>query len=428
MAAAAASEAAAAETARPALVPLHRQPLFVRYWTARTVSMFGDQVSALAIPLAAVLVLHASAFEVGLLTAMAWLPELLFALPAGVWVDSRGQRRRVMVVTDLLRAAVLLTLPLAWWLAELTIWHLLAVTFTVGALTVFFDLSGTNFFVALVQRRQYVEAQSRLSTSRSTSFIAGPSIAGFLVQVLGAPMALVADACSFVVSALLLRKTDVAEPHVEPATEPAFRRLGAAFRHLFGDKLLRASLFCTATINFFNFVLLAIFVLFASRTLGLGAGTIGIVLGVGAFGGLFGALVAPRIGRALGTGRAVMAGAVLFPGALALIPLAHGSHALSGGMLLTAEFFASVGVMVFDINQNALLALHIPDALRSRIVAAYRFVNYGTRPIGALLGGILGSTIGIRETLWFAVAGGMVGVLFLVGSPMVHVRQEDYEQ
>jgi len=427
MAMAAATEPAAAE--QPAeLVPLHRQPLFVRYWAARTVSVFGDQVSALAIPLTAVLVLHASAFEVGLLTAMAWLPELLFALPAGVWVDSRAKRRRLMVVTDLLRAAVLATLPLAWWLAELTFWHLLAVTFTVGALTVFFDLSGTNFFVALVQRRQYVEAQSRLSTSRSTSYIAGPSIAGFLVQVLGAPVALLADAGSFVVSALFLRQTNVAEPPVEPTTERALRRMGAAFRHLVDDPLLRASLLCTATINFFNFVLLGIFVLYASRTLGLSAGTIGIVMGAGAFGGLFGALIAPRVGRTLGTGRAVVAGAILFPGALALIPLAHGSHALAGGMLLAAEFFASVGVMVFDINQNALLALHIPDAIRSRIVGAYRFVNYGTRPVGAVLGGVLGSVIGIRETLWFAVLGGMLGVLFLVGSPLPRARQEEYAQ
>jgi MFS family permease len=410
----------------PQLVPLHRQPLFVRYWAARTVSVFGDQVSALAIPLAAVLVLHASAFEVGLLTAMAWLPELLFALPAGVWVDSRAHRRRVMVATDLLRAAALLTLPLAWWLAELTIWHLLAVTFAVGALTVFFELSGTNFFVALVPRRQYLDAQSRLSTSRSTAYIAGPSIAGFLVQLLGAPVALITDAGSFLVSALLLRGTNVAEPPVEPANDRALRRLAAAFTHLFRDRLLRASLLCTATINFFNFVLLAIFVLYASRTLGLSAGTIGIVMGVGAFGGLFGALVAPRVGRALGTGRAVVAGAIVFPAALALIPLAHGSHALAGGMLLAAEFLASVGVMVFDINQNALLALHIPDAMRSRIVGAYRFVNYGTRPIGALLGGILGSAIGIRATLWAAVVGGMLGVFFVFGSPLARAREEDY--
>jgi MFS family permease len=413
-------------TAAEQLVPLHRQPLFVRYWGARTISVFGDQVSALAIPLTAVLVLDASAFEVGLLTATAWLPELLFALPAGVWVDARGHRRRVMIATDLLRAAALATLPLAWWLGVLSVWQLLAVTFAVGALTVFFDLAGNNFFVALVRRPQYLEAQSRLSTSRSASYVAGPSIAGFLVQVVGAPAALLGDAASFLASAFLLRGTNVREPDVERPDEHPFRRLAGAMRRLFGDPFLRASLLCTATINFFNFVLLALFVLFMSRTLGLSAGTIGVVLGVAAVGGLIGALIAPRVGRRLGSGRAVVVGAVLFPGALALFPLAHGSHLTASAFLLAGEFLASVGVMIFDVNQNSLLALHIPDELRSRIVGAYRFVNYGTRPIGALLGGALGAAIGIRETMWIAVAGGMLGVLFLIGSPVARARQEDY--
>jgi predicted MFS family arabinose efflux permease len=420
---------AAAEVERlteaPLLPPLHRQPLFLRFWAARTVSGFGDQVSALAIPLTAVLVLHVSAFQVGLLTAMAWLPELVFALPAGVWIDERSGRRRIMIVADILRAAVLATLPLAWWFGTLTFAHLLAVTFAVGALTVFFDLASLTFMVALVQRAQYVEAQGRLSTSRSASFIAGPSIAGFLVQLIGAPAALLADAFSFVVSAVMLRGTNVPEPPVEKSDDRSWTRLRGSFDHLLRDPVLRASLGCTATVNFFNFVLLAIFILFASRTLGLSAGTIGLVLGVGAVGGLVGALIAPKVGRVIGMGRAVVVGAVLFPGALALFPLAHGSHTTAAAFLFAGEFLASVGVMIFDINQNSLLALHVPDRLRSRVFGAYRFMNYGTRPVGALLGGVLGSAIGLRETMWIGVAGGMLGVLFLLRSPVPRIRQED---
>jgi len=250
------------------LRPLHRQPLFLRFWSAQTVSVFGDQVSALAIPLTAVLVLHASAFEVGLLTAMTWLPHLLFALPAGVWIDARPHRRRMMIAADLLRAATLATLPLAWWLGGLTVWQLLAVTFAVGALTVCFDLASVSFVMALVRRVQYVEAQGRMMTTRSLSYIAGPSIAGFLVQVFGAPAALLADAGSFVFSAWALRGTRVQEQPVEHTEEPTLERLRAGFRYLFGNALLRGSLLCTSTINFFNFFLLAIFVLFANRTLG----------------------------------------------------------------------------------------------------------------------------------------------------------------
>jgi MFS family permease len=413
-------------SAEARLTPLHRQPLFLRFWSAQAVSVFGDQVSALAIPLTAVLVLHASAFEVGLLTSMAWLPHLLLSLPAGLWIDARPHRRLVMIAADLLRAAALATLPVAWWLGGLSVWHLLAVTFTVGALTVFFDLANASFVIALVPRRQYVEAQGRLMTSRSVSYIAGPSVAGFLVQALGAPVALLADGASFLFSAFALRGTKVEEPAVERTDDGSLRRLGAAFRHLLGDPLLRGSLLCTSTVNFFNFFLLAIFVLYASRTLGLSAAAIGVILGVASVGALIGAVIAPRVGRKLGIGRAVLIGAVLFPVPMALFPLAHGSHLVESTMLLTGEFLAGVGVMIFDVNQNSVLALAFPDALRSCLVGAYRFVNYGTRPVGALLGGVLGGAIGLRETMWISVAGASLGVIFLFFSPMPRVREEHF--
>jgi len=415
---------AAAATERRS-TPLHRQPLFRRFWAAQTVSVFGDQISALAIPLTAVIVLDASPLEMGVLGAMAWLPHLLFALPAGVWIDARPHRRRMMIAADLLRAGALATLPIAYWLGGLTVWQLLAVTFAVGALTLCFDLAGISFVMALVTREQLVEAQGKTMTTRSLSYIAGPSIAGFLVQVFSAPVALVADAGSFVFSALMLRGTRVQEQEVQVPTEPAVTRLREGYRYLFDSALLRASLFCTSTINFFNFFLWAIFVLFASRTLGLSAGTIGIVLGVGAFGALIGAVIAPRLGRTIGIGRAVIVGAILFPLPLALFPLAYGSHTSVVAMLLVGEFISTIGVMVFDVNQNPVIALAVPDALRTRVFGAYRFVNYGTRPVGALLGGALAATIGVRETLWISVIGSSLGVLFLVFSPMASVREQD---
>jgi MFS family permease len=409
------------------LKPLHRQPVFLRYWSAQTVSVFGDQVSALAIPLTAILVLDASAFEVGVLTAMAWLPHLIFALPAGVWIDARPHRRRMMIAADLLRAVALATLPIAYWLGGLTIWQLFAVTFAVGALSCCFDLASVSFVVALVNRAQYVEAQGRMMTTRSLSYIAGPSVAGFLVQAFGAPIALLADAGSFVYSAWALGGTRVQEPEVARPETRSLTRLAEGFRHLFGDALLRGSLFCTSTINFFNFFLAAIFVLFATRELGLSAASIGIVLGVAAVGALVGAVIAPRVGRRIGIGRAVIVGAILFPLPMVLFPLAYGSHAVVIAMLLTGEFLASIGVMIFDVNQNAVLALATPESLRTRVFGAYRFVNYGTRPIGALLGGILGGVIGLRETLWISVIGSSLGVLFLLFSPMPGIREEDLQ-
>jgi MFS family permease len=405
--------------------PLTRQPAFVRYWIGQSVSVFGDQISALAIPLTAVLALHASALEVGILTALAWLPHLLFSLPVGVWVDRRPHRRQNMIVADVLRGAVLATIPVAWWLGSLTIWHLLAATFAVGALTVFFDLSSAAFFVALVRRSQFVDANSKISTSRSLSYIAGPSTAGFLVQVFTAPVALLADAVSFIVSAFALRGVDVAEPTVQ-CTTTARADLVEGFRYLARERVLRAGVACTSIINFFSFFIFAIFVLYASRTLDLSAAVIGVVLGAASFGALAGALIAPRVGRRLGIGRAVVLGAVLFPAPMALFPLAHGDAWVAGSMLLAGEFLASVGVMIFDVNQNSLSAMIMPNEVRSRVVGVSRFFNYGTRPFGALLGGVLGAAIGLRPTLWIGVVGCLLGVFFLLASPMPQMREEDF--
>ena len=425
MTAAAASDPAAAAAAP--FVPLHRDRAFRRFWAASTISVFGDQVSALAIPLIAVIALHASPAELGVLTSLAWLPHLLFSLPAGVWVDRRPVRRRVMIAADWLRAAALLSIPLTWWLDALTIWQLLGVAFVVGGLTVFFDLANAAYFVGLVRREQYVEANSRLSQSRSVAYIAGPSTAGVLVQALTAPAAVVVDAVSFVFSALMLQRTPVAEPPSASREEPGRAQLAEGFRFLRHHAVLRAGVLCTSTINFFNFFFLAIFVLFASRTLGLSAATIGIVLGVGAVGALVGAFIAPRIGRVVGIGRAVVIGAVLFPAPLALFPLAQGPKWLEASMLLVGEFLASIGVMVFDVNQNSLIAMLIPHRMRSRVAGVMRFFNYGVRPIGALLGGLLGGWIGLRTTMWISVVGSLLGVLFLLASPTPGLREETIE-
>ena len=217
----------------------------------------------------------------------------------------------------------------------------------------------------------------------------------------------------------------VAEPEVERNGSSARQDLREGFRYLAQEKVLRASVACTSTINFFSFFIFAIFVLYASRTLGLGAGAIGLILGAASFGALAGALIAPRVGRRLGIGRAVVVGSILFPAPMVLFPLAHGSHWLSGSMLLAGEFLASVGVMIFDVNQNSLLAILIPQAVRSRVVGVSRFFNYGTRPFGALLGGVLGTAIGLRPTLWIAVAGCLLGAVFLLFSPMPGIREED---
>jgi MFS family permease len=392
---------------------------FRRFWSAQTISLFGDQVTLLALPLAAVLVLDASAAQMGYLAAAGLAPSLLFALHAGAWVDRRGRRRRTMIVADLGRAGLLATIPLGYALGALTLPQLYAVAFLTGTLSVLFFVSDSTLFVAVAPRERYVEANSLLHGSRAFSFVGGPSLAGFLVQLLSAPGALLADAASFLASALLLGRISPTEPPPEAARRGSIRAGARWIRHA---PVVRAALAATATINFFNLMFLALFVLYAIRRLHVGPGTLGVVLGAGAVGGVLGSLVTGRLSRRLGIGPAFLLGCLLFPAPFLLVPLAAGPRPLILALLVAARFGAGFGVMVLDISIGSIFAALIPDGLRARVSGAYLAVNYGVRPLGSLAGGALATVIGLRPTLWVAAAGGLTGVLWLLRSPVPRLK------
>jgi MFS family permease len=402
---------------------LRRQPEFLKLWAAQSISQLGDQITLLALPLVAVLTLDASAAEMGILTAAELMPHLLFSLFAGVWIERSQRRRRLMIVADVARALLLASIPLAAAFDLLTFPQLLGVAFAVGTFAVMFDVSWSTLVTAVVPRRDMVEANSKLSLSRALSFVAGPSAAGFLVQLLTAPFTLLLDAFSFVGSALFLGRMRAQEPPVEDdGRESVLRSLRSGFRFVLGDELVRPQLACVATINLFNFIFWAIFVLFATKELGVSPGVLGLALGAGAFGGIVGALVAVRLERAIGIGPAFTAGAVLFPLPLVLVPLATGPELVVAGMLATAEFLSSVGVMILDVNAGSLNLLRTPHRLRARMSGTFRFVNYGIRPIGALLGGALGTVLGLHTTIWIGVLGALLGVFWLLFSPIPRLR------
>ena len=398
---------------------LRENRVFRSYWGAHTVSLFGDQVSFLALPLVAVLVLDADAAQMGYLTAIALAPYLLLALHAGAWVDRRGQRRRTMIATDVGRAVVIGTVPLAYVLDALTLEQLYVVAFLAGSLTVLFGVADASLFQTIVPRARFVEASSLLNGSRAFSFVAGPTVAGFLVQALTAPGALLLDAFSFLGSGALLRRIRPAEP--PPDDEEGGVTVG--LRWIAASAIVRPTLLGTATLNFFNFVFWALFVLYATRELGVSAGTLGVVLGAGAVGGLLGSVIAAPISRRIGVGPTLVVGYVLFPVPLLLVPLAGGSDTIVLGSLFLAEFGSGVGVMLLDISAGAIFAAVIPPRLRSRVSGAYTFVNYGIRVLGSLAGGLLGSTIGLRPALWIGTAGALLGVLFLLPSPVPRIRE-----
>ena len=398
--------------------PLLRENVgFRRLWCSQTVSIAGDHVGFVALPLVGVLALHAGPAQMGLLTAAAWAPSLVLSLHAGAWVDRTGRSREAMIAADLGRAALLVTVPIAWALGILTFAQLIAVALAAGSLGAVGTVAYGSVYAALVERDRLVEAGVLINGSRAGAAVAGPSVGGVLVATLTAPVALLADAASFVISAWWLRRVTL-----RPQVGEMSGGLVEGARFIARSTVVRPILAATATLNFFSFAVMALYTLYATRSLGVRPSELGLVLGLGAVGGLVGAAVTGRIVQRVGVGAAFAAGCVLYPAPMLFVPLAGGPHALVLAALLAESVGATFGVMIVDITAGAILAAAVPEGLRARMTGAFQLVNYGVRPLGALAGGALGATIGIRPTLLIAVAGAVASVLWLLPSPVLRLR------
>lgn len=404
---------------------LHDAPDFRRLWVGQTISVFGDQVTQLGLPLVAVLTLGADATQMGTLTAVGLLPHLLFSMPAGVWLDRVRARRRLMIAADIGRAALIASIPIAYAAHALSMPQLYVVGFLSGSLAVVFDLSWNTLFVAVTERERYVEAMALLNGSRSLASVGGPTIGGLLVQAFGAPLAMLVDGASFLGSVVFLRRIQSPEPPIEQEEGSTRERLLAGLSFVLRDPIMRPTLLSVAVINLFTFASTALFILYATSTLGVSPGALGLALGTGAVGAVIGAIFATRIGRRIGLGPAYALGCVIFPVSLLLIPLAGPEmpSLLILALLFGSEFGAGLGVMILDINVGAIIYARTPDRIRARAGGAFRFINYGVRPIGALLGGLLGGALGVRQAILIATILAIAGVLFLVGSPVLRLRE-----
>jgi MFS family permease len=400
---------------------LWRDRRFRTFWSAQGVSEFGDRITELGLPLIAVTMLDASPSQVGFLTAAVWLPSLI-SLFVGSWVDQRRDKRPLMIAADLTRVVVLLSLPVAYWLDLLTLGQLYVIAILAGAAGVVFGTAYASFFPRLIGRDQFLEANSKLSATRSISFMGGPAVGGVLVQWLTAPVAILVDALSFLFSAVQISRLDVAPGPADESTESLLLRARTGMRYLLKHPYLRRSLGCATTVNFFNLIGMALLVLFASRDLGLSAGTIGLAFGIGSSGGLLGAVAAGPLSRIFGAGRVIATGSIVFPGAMAFVLLAQGPLAVRVAALAAGMFVATFAVMLFDVPLNSLQAAVTHDHMRSRVAGAFSSINYGVRPLGAVVGGFLGTWIGVRETLLVSAAGGLLAVLWLVRSPIIRTR------
>jgi MFS family permease len=409
---------------RGLLPPILDETPFRRFWIGQTISVFGDQITYLALPVVAVLSLGAGAGDMGILTAASLLPALLFSLPGGAWMDRVHRRRRLMILADLGRAALIALVPLAFVLDALSLPLLLVISFGIGTIAIVFNLAWMTMFAAVAKREQYVEANALLNGSRSVSAVGGPAIGGMLIQVLGAPIALVADALSFVASAVFLSRIDAPEPPVEHDPGTIREQLTSGMSFVLRDRILRPTILSVATMNLFNYCYQALFILFATTYLHVEPGVLGLLLGVGAVGSVIGAVIGPRVGRRLGVGGAFTVALVIFPAAAILVPLALGQpYPVVLGILFLAEFIGGLGVMILDINGGSLLIARTPDRLRGRAGGAFTFINVGVRPIGAILGGALGSILGVHVTLLIVTVAQLSGLLWLIGSPVPRLRE-----
>jgi MFS family permease len=377
----------------------------------------GTQVTALALPLTAVLVLGAGPGQMGLLGAVSFLPFVLVTLPAGAWMD-RHRRRPVMIAADLGRAVLIALVPIAFALGILRFEVLLAVAFGVGMLTVLFDIGYLAHVPSLVDRNRLGAANARIVASSSAAQVAGPGIGGALVSLLTAPVALVADAVSYLLSAVAIATIGRREPDPGPASrQDLLREVIDGLRLTFGNRILRAFAAEAASYNALEQVILAVFILFAVRDLGLTPAVIGLTTSVGAIGSLAGSVAASRLGNHIGIGLTIVASELLACAAPLLLPFATGPFMIAASMFLGGFGVAISNVHVVTVRQSVT-----PDELLARMNASYRTLAFGAIPVGALIGGALGEVIGLRPTLLVGALAMLAAPVWVIRSPVMRVR------
>ncbi len=412
---------------RGALDLLRTHQAFRRLWAGQAASVLGDRVSGLALPIAAVLVLRAGAPTMGVLTAAGLLPFLVLSIPVGAWVDRASHRRRLMVWADVARAVLTLTIPLAFVTQHLSLLLLGAVAALLGSAQVVFDLAYPGVLAATVGPDHYTDANVLLQGSRAASRLVGPSLTGLLIQAVGAPVALVADAVSFAASAISLAGLGVGEPPgvLWDVGGKVGWKAGAGLRFVWTTTGVRHMMLALSTVNFFNYMFTALFILYVTRSLDVAPVRLGLIVAVGALGAAVGAASAASLGRRFGSAGALLLGVLLFTASLMLVPGAGGTLGTITLLLGVAELLSGAGLMVLDISFGSLSLALVPDALRGRAAGAFSLVNYGIRPLGALMGGFLPTVLGVQGTLWVATAGACLGAAWLLPALTARSRRID---
>src|SRR2546422_4123176 len=419
---------------------LWRNSNFLKLWTSETISQFGSQFTGLALPLTAIIILSADSVQVGILNFAGSVPWLIFGLVAGVWID-RHRKQRIMVTSNILRGSILALIPIAAVLGVITklgIPFLYAISFCVGFLQVFFDITYQSYLPSLVRRDQLVEGNRNLQASASTAQVAGPTIAGIIISIITAPIAIAIDAASFFASALALGRIEHEEMIDREIAKPSvLADIREGLHVVFGDKRLRMIAGCTGTSNFFSTGLGTLFLLYLIQPSPAGLGvsenlaavTAGIIFSVASVGALVGVAVSTKVARNIGVGPAIL-GSILIGGLGAIPYYLSGSLTVSplftlGGFgvnwsmlsIMAGQFISFIATVVYNVNQVSLRQAIVPLRLQGRMNATMRFLVWGTIPLGALTGGLLGEVLGLRTAIGIAILGGSLAFLWVLLSP-----------
>lgn len=406
----------------PKATSLWRDSNFLRFWSGQTLSQFGAQITELAVPVLAVLVLNATELELGFLNAAALAAFLVIGLPAGAWID-RMRKRHVMIAADLVRAVALAQVPLLWWLGMLQMWHLFVIATIMGIATVFFDVSYQSLVPSLVQSPQIAEANGKLESTHQVAGIAGPAVAGWLIGLVTAPLAILATVGTYIASLFALVFTRDREQVAEKGShDPLVQSIGEGLRWVFGNRFLRRIVATTAISNFFSTLTFTLFPIFLLRHLGISVEAMGIIFALSAIGGFAGAIATSHIVKWVGEARAIPIGAIGFSVVGLLLPAVALVPEIAFPLLVVQGFLASFTVLVYNITQVTFRQRITPARLLGRMNASIRFSVWGIMPIAALIAGGLGAWLGIVPTMWVGAIGGLLSAVFVVFGPFWALR------
>ncbi len=395
---------------------------FAALWAGQTVSLFGSLLTRTALPFTAILLLRATPMQMSLLTAADLVPALLLGLIAGAWID-RLRRRPILIATDLLRAALLVSIPVLALAGRLHFAHLCVVALLAGACTLFFDVAYHAYLPTLVPRERLLECNRRMAASGSVAEVAAFGSGGWLVQWLGAPVALLIDAATFLFSALSLRTIRAPEPAPPAGERPALRaEIRDGLAGLARDPRLRAIGAAAITSDLSFGMSGALYMLFVTDALGFRPGTLGMIFALGGVSSLLGALVADRVARRVGVGPAMTIALLVGGLAALLVPAARGASALAMALLVTHQLVGDGAVTIYTVHETSLRQSLAPEALRGRVHGTLRFLGVAAMIAGSLAAGWIATTAGLRAALVTAAVVRIAAALRLFASPAWRIR------